>query len=151
MCPEQVGHRRLWARARCTYLMAPTLRAHGITIPNRLGKCLARAVAGSLDIVPWHALYVSAMQEFLSTIDRQRTVTLLHNRTRSRLRFDQDRRCSPCPDGDHGLVLVEDGQKFAQLATQPLNHPVPPRRRPLRSVIKRARPLTVIRRAANIL
>jgi hypothetical protein len=61
--------------------MAPTLRAHGIPIPNRLGKCLARAVAGSLDIVPWHALYVSAMQEFLSTIDRQGTVTLLHNRT----------------------------------------------------------------------
>ena len=62
----------------------PTLRAHRITIPNRLGKCLPRPAAGSLDIVPWHA--ISAMQEFLSTIDRQGIVTLLHNRTRSRLR-----------------------------------------------------------------
>ena len=62
----------------------PTLRAHRITIPNRLGKCLPRPAAGSLDIVPWHA--ISAMQEFLSTIDRQEIVTLLHNRTRSRLR-----------------------------------------------------------------
>ena len=49
----QMGHRRLWARVRCTYLMAPTLSAHGITIPNRLGKCLPRPAAGSLDIVPW--------------------------------------------------------------------------------------------------
>jgi hypothetical protein len=31
----------------------PTLRAHSITIPNRLGKCLPRPAAGSLDIVPW--------------------------------------------------------------------------------------------------
>jgi hypothetical protein len=62
----------------------PTLRAHRITIPNRLGKCLPRPAAGSLDIVPWHA--ISAMQEFLPTIDRQEIVTLLHNRTRSRLR-----------------------------------------------------------------
>jgi len=43
----QVGHRRIWGRVRCTYLMALTLRAHGITIPNRLGKCLPRPAAGS--------------------------------------------------------------------------------------------------------
>src|SRR4029077_15719234 len=86
--------------------MAPTLRAHGIPIPNRLGKCLARAVAGSLDIVPWHALHVSAMQEFLSTIDRQGTVTLLHNRTRSRLRFAAD--ISRSVD-DRNFKLQRDG------------------------------------------
>jgi len=44
---RQVGHRRLWARVRCTYLMAPTLSAHGITIPNRLGKCLPHPAAAA--------------------------------------------------------------------------------------------------------
>jgi len=47
---EDYGHNNAAHTSR------PALRAHRITIPNRLGKCLPRSAAGSLDIVPWHAL-----------------------------------------------------------------------------------------------
>ena len=53
----------LWSRAGwprsldeyAAHFQGPTLRARGITIPNRLGKCVPRPAAGRLNIVPWHA------------------------------------------------------------------------------------------------
>jgi hypothetical protein len=78
MWPAASGPSKIMGMTTLHIPHGPTLRAHRITIPNRLGKCLPRPAAGSLDIVPWHA--ISAMQEFLSTIDSQGIVTLLHNR-----------------------------------------------------------------------